>query len=108
MSKVERIKIIKRTRKYRHAIAFIQYLAGHDTEPTNGIKVLPFESVKQLYEEYQHYCHCPLNNKSKTTAGRAIFFEAFNGLKDTVKLAGVMKGKNISLTLRYLFDNRNF
>ena len=68
---IKRIKIIKQLRKYRHVIAFIQYLAGHDTEPTNGMKVLPFESVNQLYEEYQHYCHCPLNT-SKTTAGTAI------------------------------------
>ena len=50
----ERIKVVKRLREYRdprtrserHAIAFINYLS--DYCPRSDMKVLPFETVKQV------------------------------------------------------------
>ena len=109
----ERIKVVKRLREYRdprtrserHAIAFINYLS--DYCPRSDMKVLPFETVKQVYEEYKKYCDSPLNT-SKINADKTIFYEVFNGLNDTVKLAGVKKGNRfIYFNCLLLFDNRN-
>jgi hypothetical protein len=112
----ERIKVVKRLRVYRdprtrterHAIAFIKYLEIlSDYCPRSDMKVLPFETVKQVYEEYKKYCDSPLNT-SKINADKTIFYEVFNGLNDTVKLAGVKKGNRfIYFNCLLLFDNRN-
>lgn len=79
-----------RTRKYKHANTYIQYVATvfSDTSPTKkNIRAVPYESVSQLYEEYQHYCKSQLL-KFDAPAGREVFRQAFKDLGDSIKLVG--------------------
>jgi hypothetical protein len=65
----------------QHAINYIRDIASlmGDTNPTNNMRMLPFESLDQLYEQYLI---------SHKVAGRKMFKMAFQELKSEIRLEG--------------------
>jgi len=80
----------KRSSKFRHAVAFVEYMSQifSDAIPTYGnIKAIPFESVSELYTEYEHQCQArftPVNLFARINT----FRKAFASLKDSIRLLG--------------------
>ena len=89
----------RRTSKFMHATNYILYIAQifADTCPTNkNIRAVPYESVSQLFEEYEFHCIATKVNLN-CQAKRRTFDKAFNKLGDQVKLVGAKGNQYILL-----------
>ena len=81
----------KRANKFRHAVSYIKYISSlfSDTCPTNSqIHALPYETRRQLYDEYRHFCKTTLKLNYNAYAGKECFRQAFESVKDSIKLVG--------------------
>lgn len=91
--------------KTQHAIAWIQYIArvfaecGYDQKAGSTVNdvYLPYDSFRELYEEYENF-YCRENagkfqTKDKVTASKEVFRTAWISLKH-IKLR-TAKGNNI-------------
>lgn len=80
----------KRSSKFQHATTYILYVASifSDTSPTKSeIRAVPYESVSQLFEEYNSHCESTLVNQS-LKARKGTFTKAFKELGSQIKLVG--------------------
>lgn len=77
--------------KFNHALSWIEYLAsvfaecGYD-EKREGIKFLPYDTFKELHEEYDNYYRASnqgiFKQEDKVTACREVFRKAWISLVD--------------------------
>ena len=80
--------------KFNHAVAYLKELALFYAEPGYGeevatIKFIPFDKVKEVYEEYCAKTKredSVLNPVGTVMAGREIFRQAFLHLKNEIRL----------------------
>ena len=89
--KLLKAKLDHRSRKINHADAYIKYVGElySDCCPTNShIRALPYESKRQLYEEYSHFCTTTLKLNFKSFANYETFRKAFNSNQNHIRLVG--------------------
>ena len=87
-----------RSRKFLNAESFLKEMMQTcgDTMPspegTNAFgdthrKILPYETVKSLYREYQWQCEISKTHPDEI-AKETLFLKVFNSLKDEIRLLG--------------------
>lgn len=92
------LKGIRVSRKVAHVTAFIVHLRdsyfgekfatteGAEDGKAKNVSILPYESVKQLFAEYELYCDVTKANLELDRAKLTVFRKVFKKLSDSVRL----------------------
>lgn len=80
-----------RSKKTHHADAYIKYISEiySDSCPTNShIRALPYETKRQIYDEYSHFCQTTYKLNKKDYANYETFRKAFIANRGSIRLVG--------------------